>query len=53
MNMLAWHYEQEVPVERLAQEWIGNLAKGQSQSWLVEESACQAGFLPNNQTMIV
>ncbi|WP_328803512.1 ATP-binding protein [Paenibacillus silvestris] len=42
---LQWHYEQHVDIEKLVKAMRSDLQKGQSMSWLKEDSGVRVGFM--------
>ncbi|NOV01421.1 AAA family ATPase [Paenibacillus sp. LMG 31457] len=44
---LQWHYEQSVDIEKLVKSMKSDLHKGQTMSWLKEDSEVRVGFLVN------
>jgi transcription-repair coupling factor (superfamily II helicase) len=42
---LQWHYEQSVDIEKLVKSMKSDLQKGQSMSWLKEDSEVRVGFM--------
>ncbi|CAN7429981.1 AAA family ATPase [Paenibacillus sp. LjRoot56] len=42
---LQWHYEQSVDIEKLVKSMKSDLHKGQTMSWMKEESDVRVGFL--------
>lgn len=42
---LQWHYEQSVDIEKLVKSMKSDLHKGQTMSWMKEESDVKVGFL--------
>ncbi|MBP1963758.1 ATP-binding protein [Paenibacillus aceris] len=44
---LQWHYEQSVDIEKLVKSMKSDLHKGQTMSWLKEDSEVRVGFVVN------
>lgn len=44
---LQWHYEQSVDIEKLVKSMKADLHKGQTMSWLKEDSEVRVGFVVN------